>query len=142
MNSNHSNWGRFLPPRAKSGKLRVRRFIDANFVTVPQLDQLRDLRAIELIEQIGTPDARDLLRRIANGSVATRTSRNAAESLMRLERRPHRTGEEAASLIWQITAKAGSYSAPAAHRIGGSVTNQTGKGWCCRESKTACVSGF
>jgi WD40 repeat protein len=67
---------------------RINRIIDVNFAAIPQPDQLRDMRAIEVLEQIGTPEARDLLRRLAPSAVATRTSRDAAQSLKRLEARP------------------------------------------------------
>jgi hypothetical protein len=66
---------------------RISRIIDANFAAIPQPDQLRDLRALEVLEQIGTREARDLIRRLAASPVVTRTSRDAAESLKRLERR-------------------------------------------------------
>jgi WD40 domain-containing protein len=67
---------------------RINRILDANFAAIPQPDQLRDLRAIEVLEQIGTPEARDLLRRLAKSEVPTAISRDAAESLKRLEARP------------------------------------------------------
>ena len=67
---------------------RINRIIDASFAAIPEPDQLRDLRAVEVLEQIGTPEARDLLRRLGSGEVPTRVSRDAAESLKRLESRP------------------------------------------------------
>ena len=66
-------------------KNRVNRIIEANFAAIPKPDQLRDLRAIEILEQIGTPEARDLLRHLAAVESPTRFSRDAAESLKRLE---------------------------------------------------------
>jgi hypothetical protein len=67
---------------------RINRVIDSSFAAIPNLDQLRDLRAVEVLEQIGTPEARDLLHHLANGPVSTRASRDAAESLKRLEAKP------------------------------------------------------
>jgi WD40 repeat protein len=67
---------------------RINRILDASFAAVPQPDLLRDLRATEVLEQIGTPEARALLHHLAEGTVSTRTSCDAAESLKRLEARP------------------------------------------------------
>jgi WD40 repeat protein len=67
---------------------RINRIIDASFAAIPEPDQLRDLRAIEVLEQIGTPEAREVLQSIAKSDVPTRISRDAAESLKRLEARP------------------------------------------------------
>jgi WD40 repeat protein len=47
---------------------------------------LRDLRAIELLEMIGTPEARQLLHTLAAGGEGALKSRAAQESLRRLER--------------------------------------------------------
>jgi WD40 repeat protein len=69
-------------------RIRISRIIDASFAAIPQPDHLRDLRAIEVLEQIGTPEARDLLRRLAASEVPTSISRDAAQSLKRLEARP------------------------------------------------------
>jgi len=67
---------------------RINHIFNANLAAIPGPNMLRDLRANEVLEQIGSPEARDLLRRLANQPVATRTSRDAAESLKRLEARP------------------------------------------------------
>ena len=75
-------------PASTEVKNRINRMIAAYFAANPPPDQLRDLRAIEVLEQIGTPEARDLLRRLGSGEVPTRVSRDAAESLKRLESRP------------------------------------------------------
>lgn len=69
------------------GRNRITRLLDANFAAIPPPDQLRDLRAIEVLEQIGTPEVRDLLRRLANSDVPTTISRDAGQSLKRLEQR-------------------------------------------------------
>jgi hypothetical protein len=50
-------------------------------------ERLRGVRAAEVLEQIGSPDARESLRRLAAGAPAARLTREAAESLGRLSRR-------------------------------------------------------
>jgi WD40 repeat protein len=58
------------------------------FVTRP--DRLRLLRAVEVLERIGTADARALLRDLAKGAPAARLTREAKSALRRLEHRPRR----------------------------------------------------
>ncbi len=53
-------------------------------VTDPE--QLRSLRALEVLEFIGTAEARDLLRKLAGGAPNARATREAAASLRRLNR--------------------------------------------------------
>src|SRR5262249_26769960 len=48
---------------------------------------LRSLRAIEVLEQIGTPEARETLNKLAQGSTDARLTREAQASLKRLSRR-------------------------------------------------------
>ncbi len=67
---------------------RVNRMIDANDAATPSPNQLRDLRAVEVIEHIGTSEARDALRRLAGSDIPRRIARDAAESLKRLEAKP------------------------------------------------------
>jgi WD40 repeat protein len=50
--------------------------------------ELRMFRAVEVLEHIGTPPARDLLRRLAERAVTDRLRREGAASLRRLEKRP------------------------------------------------------
>jgi hypothetical protein len=50
-------------------------------------DGLRTLRALEALEQMNTPEARDLLRRLAGGAPGARLTREAKEILGRLTRR-------------------------------------------------------
>jgi hypothetical protein len=50
-------------------------------------ERLRALRAIEVLEQIGTPKARQVLRRLANGAPEAQLTREAKASLERLARR-------------------------------------------------------
>jgi WD40 repeat protein len=66
---------------------RINQIIEGAETGAPDPDHLRELRANEVLEQIGTPEARDLLRRLAETAVSNRTVRDAAESLKRLDRR-------------------------------------------------------
>jgi RNA polymerase sigma factor (sigma-70 family) len=50
--------------------------------------QLRDLRAIEALERLGTPAARELLQGLSRGEPGARLTREAEASLRRLARRP------------------------------------------------------
>jgi hypothetical protein len=54
---------------------------------VPSGEILRTLRAIQVLERIGTPEARDVLKKLAAGAVAARETREAQESLERLARK-------------------------------------------------------
>ncbi len=49
-------------------------------------ETLRLLRSIQLLERIATPDARSLLKTLADGAAGTRLARNAGDALARLER--------------------------------------------------------
>jgi RNA polymerase sigma factor (sigma-70 family) len=51
-------------------------------------EQLRELRGVEALEHIGTPEARKLLRALAKGVPDARLTRDAAASLERLDKRP------------------------------------------------------
>jgi len=55
---------------------------------VPDPDHLRELRAVEVLEQIANAEARELLRSLARSANSARTGLDAAESLKRLEQRP------------------------------------------------------
>jgi WD40 repeat protein len=50
--------------------------------------QLRDLRAVEALETLGTPPARELLQELSRGETGARLTREAQASLRRLARRP------------------------------------------------------
>jgi hypothetical protein len=54
---------------------------------VPTLEQIRPLRAVEVLEHTRVPEARDLLRTLASGTADARLTREAKEALDRLERR-------------------------------------------------------
>jgi RNA polymerase sigma factor (sigma-70 family) len=51
-------------------------------------EALRTVRAVEVLERIGTPEARQLLAELAKGDPKARLTREAAAALGRLERRP------------------------------------------------------
>jgi hypothetical protein len=51
------------------------------------IGNLRSLRAVEVLEHIATPEARDVLRTLAQGASEVRLTREAKAALERLERR-------------------------------------------------------
>lgn len=55
--------------------------------TVAFPEQLRDIRAIQVLEQIGTPEAIDLLERMAEGARDARATQDAKLALVRMARR-------------------------------------------------------
>jgi hypothetical protein len=55
---------------------------------VPPSEQLRDLRAVEVLERIGTPEAIEVLRRLTSGVAESRLTQEAKAALRTLERRP------------------------------------------------------
>lgn len=64
---------------------RLRRLLDQEAALSPE--NLRQVRAIESLEQMGTPEARQLLERLASGVAEARLTREARASLDRLKRR-------------------------------------------------------
>jgi hypothetical protein len=63
---------------------RLARLLDK--FAVPTGDQVRDLRAVELLEQIGNAEARQVLRIAAGGMPGTRLTRGAASAVQRLSK--------------------------------------------------------
>jgi hypothetical protein len=61
---------------------RVERLLDK--LLVPTAGQMRELRAVELLEWVGTTEARLLLRTLAGGVPGTRLTREAASAVRRL----------------------------------------------------------
>lgn len=59
----------------------------ASLTAVPPAKTLRDLRAVEVLERIGTQEAKDLLEKLAQGAPEARLTREAKASLQRLTRR-------------------------------------------------------
>jgi WD40 repeat protein len=65
---------------------RVERLLDNLSRPVPQAGQLRELRAVELLESIGSSEARQLLRALAEGAPEARLTREARSTIRRLTR--------------------------------------------------------
>jgi hypothetical protein len=68
-------------PTAEARK-RVERLLDA--LASPTVDGLRQTRALEILEQLGTPEARKVLERLAGGADAAALTRQAKQSVARL----------------------------------------------------------
>lgn len=71
--------------------LEVRRRIQEILVSlrgVPTAQTLRTLRALRILERIGTPEARRILQKLAGGAPAASPTREAAAAVERLARRP------------------------------------------------------
>jgi WD40 repeat protein len=66
---------------------RVEQLLDKLQGTITQPEQLRALRAIEVLEHVGTGAARDVLRKLATGAPGSRVTQEAKSSIQRLERR-------------------------------------------------------
>jgi hypothetical protein len=54
----------------------------------PHSEFLRRLRAVAVLEHIGTPEARQVLENLAGGEPEARLTREAKASVARLSRRP------------------------------------------------------
>jgi hypothetical protein len=54
----------------------------------PSAEQLRDLRALQVLEYVDTPEARQVLETLAKGAPGARLTREAKASLERLAKRP------------------------------------------------------
>jgi RNA polymerase sigma factor (sigma-70 family) len=67
--------------------LETRRRLQALLDDLDGKERLRSLRAIEVLERIGDPPARDLLRRLAGGAAGAWLTNEARLSLQRLEQR-------------------------------------------------------
>ncbi|HEX5269764.1 MAG TPA: hypothetical protein VFW33_04715 [Gemmataceae bacterium] len=65
---------------------RLQRLVDAQEQPVPSGKQLQALRAVEALELIGTKEAREVLRRLAEGAPGARVTREATAALERLDR--------------------------------------------------------
>jgi len=79
--------------RALEGKLsaEVQKRVDAlltNLRTNPGRETLRTIRAVQVLEGIGTPEAQQVLRKVAKGAAAARETRVARDALDRLARKP------------------------------------------------------
>ena len=65
---------------------RVRRLQRRIEIPLPPSELLRQVRAIEVLELIGTPDAKLLLRSLAGGAPEARLTREAKAAMERLAR--------------------------------------------------------
>jgi HEAT repeat protein len=63
-------------------RLRIERHLDRL-----QTDESRHVRAVAVLEKVGTPEARQQLRRLADGAPPARLTREAKAALERLGRR-------------------------------------------------------
>lgn len=72
---------------AKSQEVRQRlvRLLGKLDPATPTGDRLRELRALELLERLGTPDAQKVLQEWASGTPQARRTREAAEALKRMK---------------------------------------------------------
>jgi hypothetical protein len=72
----------------KRPSLEVRRRIDRLLEKLADLsaEQRRAIRSVELLEQLGTPQARALLRKLSSGATGARLTRDAKAALGRLAR--------------------------------------------------------
>ena len=70
--------------------LETRQRLEQMLSQLPRLsgESLRDLRAIEVLERLDTPEARALLEELAKGDPDARLTHDAKASLERLRRRP------------------------------------------------------
>jgi hypothetical protein len=55
---------------------------------IPAPERLREIRSVEVLEQIGTPEARTVLEALAGGAPEARLTQEAKASLERLAKRP------------------------------------------------------
>ena len=76
----------FAKPPSAEVKERLKKLLDRLEAPLSAPEDLRAVRAIEVLERIGTPEARDLLGRLAKGAAGARQTREAGESLARLNR--------------------------------------------------------
>jgi RNA polymerase sigma factor (sigma-70 family) len=70
-----------LPLEARK---RIEELLEGVRVLSATPERLRDLRAVEVLEHIGTPDAQQLLQSVANGAPSARLTREAKASLQRI----------------------------------------------------------
>jgi RNA polymerase sigma factor (sigma-70 family) len=71
-------------PLGAEGRRRVAGLLAWLPETMPSGHELRSLRAIEVLEQIATPEARQVLQRLSNGAPEARLTREARAALQRL----------------------------------------------------------
>jgi len=69
------------------GRRRIEKLLDTFGGPVPPPEALRALRAVEMLEHIGTPEARQALHAVSQGAPEARLAQDANASLKRLEKR-------------------------------------------------------
>jgi RNA polymerase sigma factor (sigma-70 family) len=67
-------------------RLRLEAFLNKHDNAKPTADRLRETRALQLLEELATPEARTLLRDLARGNPNARRTREAARALARCRR--------------------------------------------------------
>jgi WD40 repeat protein len=73
--------------RSAEARRRVKDVLERLDSGRPDADTLRGVRAVELLEQLATPEATRLLKALANGAADARLTREAKATLARLNRR-------------------------------------------------------
>jgi WD40 repeat protein len=69
---------------------RSERLLEKIQGSIPNLDELRAIRAVEILEHIGSTEARELLKNFTQGAPEARLTREAKQALERLHRLPLR----------------------------------------------------
>jgi hypothetical protein len=72
------------PPSAEA-QSRIKKLLDRLEAPLSLPEDRRMVRAVEILERIGSPEARELLARLATGASGARLTREAAESAARLK---------------------------------------------------------
>ena len=65
--------------------MRLRKILEKVNTADPPPERLRHLRAVEVLEDIGSPEAREVLRRLARGTPQAWLTRASRDALGRLE---------------------------------------------------------
>jgi WD40 repeat protein len=78
-------------PGSAEVRQRVEKLLEKLRETPPPAERLRGFRAVEALEHAGTPEARRLLRALAEGAPEARLTQEARFALERLARRPTAT---------------------------------------------------
>jgi hypothetical protein len=73
--------------RSLEARKRIEELLEGVREAAVAPENLRNLRAVETLEHIGTPEAREVLKLLANGAAAARLTREAKAALERLARR-------------------------------------------------------
>jgi hypothetical protein len=73
------------PPSVEAAQ-RVEKILAAVAGLAPGSGQLQGLRAVEVLEYVGTPAARELLKSLADGAAGARLTREAQAALLRIEK--------------------------------------------------------